>query len=112
MTEKGDRFHRMFLAMAHWQLGDKEKARELYAEGAAWIALHRKDNAELNRFRAEAEQLMEITEEDRNRLVEEYLDRQVDKTAEAPDEKPRKKGAGSGDQVSKKVQVEEPDTDP
>jgi eukaryotic-like serine/threonine-protein kinase len=51
MIPGGDREHRMFLAMAHWQLGDKDKARELYAQGAAWIAPHRKGSEEQGRFR-------------------------------------------------------------
>ena len=72
MIEQGDREHRMFLAMAHWQLGNKDKARELYAQGAAWIAAHAQDDEEQIRFRAEAEQLMGITESDRQQLVEQY----------------------------------------
>jgi hypothetical protein len=72
MIPRGDREHRMFLAMAHWQLGDKDKARERYAQGAAWIAEHQKDSGEQCRFRAEAEQLLEISEQERNRLIEQY----------------------------------------
>jgi tetratricopeptide (TPR) repeat protein len=83
----GDRAHRMFLAMAHWQLGNKEQARERYAEGAAWIASHRMNSEEQNRFRAEAEQLMEITPEERNRLVEEYLARPAEKKSDVPNER-------------------------
>jgi tetratricopeptide (TPR) repeat protein len=74
MIEGGDRGHRMFFAMAHWRLGDREKARELYAQGAIWIAAHRKNY----HFRAEAEELMGIGEEDRQRLVAAYLARQVE----------------------------------
>jgi hypothetical protein len=77
----------MFLAMAHWQLGNKEQARERYAEGAAWIASHRMNSEEQNRFRAEAEQLMEITPEERNRLVEEYLARPAEKKSDVPNER-------------------------
>jgi tetratricopeptide (TPR) repeat protein len=73
MLERGDRAHRMFLAMAHWRLGNQEKARELYAQGAVWIASNRRHDEKLNRFRAEAEQLMEITEAGRLRLLEQYL---------------------------------------
>jgi tetratricopeptide (TPR) repeat protein len=82
MLPAGDREHRMFLAMAHWQLGDKDKAHARYAQGAAWIALHGKGSEAQGRFRAEAEQLLEITAEDRQRLVEAYLTRQV---ADQPD---------------------------
>jgi tetratricopeptide (TPR) repeat protein len=90
MIEGGDRIHRMFFAMAHWQLGDKERARRLYAQGAAWIAEHRKNSEEHNRLRTEAEGLMGITEQDRNRLVEEYLARPADETAKPPNAKPAK----------------------
>ena len=107
MIEGGHRFYRMFFAMAYWQLGDKKTARELYTQGAAWIAEHRKDDEEQYRFRAEAEELMEITEEDRKRMVEEYLSRQ------APNGKSRKKPNGqridTGDQQPDKV---EKNTDP
>jgi tetratricopeptide (TPR) repeat protein len=58
MIPDGDREHRMFLAMAHWQLGDKDKARELYTQGAGWIAVHGKGIEEQARFQAEAEQLL------------------------------------------------------
>ena len=87
MIEEGDREHRMFLAMAHWQLGDKERARELYAQGAAWISEHRENSEKQIGFRAEAEELMKITEEDRKRLVEQYLAQPADKSAEGTNEK-------------------------
>jgi tetratricopeptide (TPR) repeat protein len=116
MTEGGDRFHRVFLAMAHWQLGDKEKARELYAQGAAWIAERRKNSEEQNRFRVEAEELMGLTEEDHRRLVEEYLARPADETAESPNEKPNEKPSDgeidTGDQNLQKVGPEGQDDDP
>jgi tetratricopeptide (TPR) repeat protein len=112
MIETGDRVHRMFFAMAHWQLGDKEKARELYAQGAAWIASHRKNSDGQRRFRAEAEELMEITEEERNRLVEEYLARPADKATEAPNEKPDENGTEGGDQGAEDVKPAEPATGP
>jgi tetratricopeptide (TPR) repeat protein len=91
MLEEGDRTHRMFLAMAHWKLGDKETAQELFAQGAAWIASHARDNEELSRFRAEAEELMKITEEDRKKLVEEYLAR-TNETAESSSERSGEEG--------------------
>jgi len=90
---------RMFLAIALWQLGEKEQAQQEYAEGAAWIAdsfekpkgqtsvSAEPDNgpdeeqdqtvqeyiSELVGIRTEVEHLMGITTEDRHRLVEEYL---------------------------------------
>jgi serine/threonine protein kinase/tetratricopeptide (TPR) repeat protein len=49
-----------FLAMAHWQLGDKGVAREFYDRGVAWMNDKSPYNAELLRFRAEAEALFGI----------------------------------------------------
>ncbi|MFO0888643.1 MAG: tetratricopeptide repeat protein [Isosphaeraceae bacterium] len=49
-----------FLAMAHWQLGDKEKAREWYGKAVTWMEKGGMDNPELKRFRAEAEALMQV----------------------------------------------------
>jgi serine/threonine protein kinase/tetratricopeptide (TPR) repeat protein len=46
----------LFLAMAHWQLGQQDEAREWYGKAAAWIRFNNADD-ELSRFRAEAEQL-------------------------------------------------------
>jgi len=56
-----------FLAMSHWRLGHLEEARRWYDKGVAH--LEGIDFAEdfLVRFRAEAEQLMGLTESDRQR---------------------------------------------
>ena len=58
--------------MSHWQLGHHDVARQRYVEGAAWIAVNRKNHAEQNRFREEAERLLGLSEQDRNELVAEY----------------------------------------
>jgi non-specific serine/threonine protein kinase/serine/threonine-protein kinase len=53
------------LAMAHWQLGDKEKAREWYDKAVAWMENFPKNqplNVQMWRFRAEAEELLELNE--------------------------------------------------
>jgi hypothetical protein len=47
-----------FLAMAHWQLGEAAKAREWYDTAVQRMGTNGKENAELIRFRAEAEKLM------------------------------------------------------
>jgi serine/threonine protein kinase/WD40 repeat protein/Tfp pilus assembly protein PilF len=47
-----------FLAMAHWQRGEKEEARRWQADAVRWMEKHAPSNAELRRFRAEAEQLV------------------------------------------------------
>ena len=47
-----------FLAMAHWQLGEKDKAREFYDRAVQWMDKNQPTHEELLRFRAEAEELM------------------------------------------------------
>jgi serine/threonine protein kinase/Tfp pilus assembly protein PilF len=61
-----------FLAMAHWQLGEKESARKLYTEGVAWLEAnkpqdgqgraHRLPVAEVRRFGAEAAALLGVAD--------------------------------------------------
>lgn len=71
----GDREHRMFYAMAHWQLGNKPRALELYAQGAAHVAITADAEAgQGKRFRSEAEALMGITESDRQKAVSGYFE--------------------------------------
>jgi Flp pilus assembly protein TadD len=36
LRKEGDDFTHLFLAMAHWQLGEKEKARACYDKAVAW----------------------------------------------------------------------------
>jgi eukaryotic-like serine/threonine-protein kinase len=71
MIDGGAPQYRIFLAMAHWQLGNKERARSSFAEGAAWI--QENSTEEGIRFRDEAEQLLELSAEDRAELIAEYL---------------------------------------
>jgi tetratricopeptide (TPR) repeat protein len=54
----GDSSDWFFLAMAHWQLGDKEQARRWYDKALGWMLQHRPKDEELCRFRAEAEALL------------------------------------------------------
>ncbi len=49
-----------FLAMAHRQLGDRGDARLWYDKAVEWMEKNQPKNEELRRFRAQAEQLMEI----------------------------------------------------
>jgi tetratricopeptide (TPR) repeat protein len=56
----GDSFDWFFLAMAHWQLGKKEKARRLYDQAVEWMDKNQPKNAELIRFRAEAAELLGV----------------------------------------------------
>jgi tetratricopeptide (TPR) repeat protein len=55
-----------FLAMAHWQLGEREKAREWYDTAVRWMEKNQPENAELRRFRAEAAPLLGIEETSKN----------------------------------------------
>jgi tetratricopeptide (TPR) repeat protein len=56
----GDAFDWFFLAMAHWQLGEKEEARKWYDQAAAWMDKNQPKNDDLRRFRAEAAELLEL----------------------------------------------------
>ncbi len=58
----GDSLDWFFLAMAHWQLGDREQARKDFARAVAWMDKNRPQDAELRRFRAEAADLLGIKE--------------------------------------------------
>jgi serine/threonine protein kinase/tetratricopeptide (TPR) repeat protein len=47
-----------FLAMAQWQLGERDKARQWYDRAVEWMDKNQPKNEDLRRFRAEAEELM------------------------------------------------------
>ena len=58
----GDSFDWFFLAMAHWKLGAKDKAREWYDKAVRWMDTNQPKNEELHRFRAEAAELLRPNE--------------------------------------------------
>ena len=58
----GDAFDWFFLGMAHWQLDHKDEARKWYDEAIEWMDKNQPQNDELRRFRAEAAELLGITE--------------------------------------------------
>jgi len=59
----GNAFDFFFLAMARWQLGDKDEARKWYQKGVEWMEQKKaQDDEELRRFRAEAQGLLGIGE--------------------------------------------------
>jgi serine/threonine protein kinase/tetratricopeptide (TPR) repeat protein len=60
LRKGGDSFDWFFLAMAHWQLGDRDKARSWYGKAVQWMEKNQPQNDELRRFRAEAEKLLGI----------------------------------------------------
>ena len=54
-----------FLAMSNWQLGQKDQARQCYDRAVQWMEKAQAwemDVEELRRFRAEAEELLKITD--------------------------------------------------
>jgi tetratricopeptide (TPR) repeat protein len=60
LRKGGDSYDWFFLAMAHWQLGEKGKARTWYDLAAQWMDKNQPTNEELLRFRAEAAELLGI----------------------------------------------------
>jgi tetratricopeptide (TPR) repeat protein len=60
LRKEGDSFDWFFLAMAHWQLREKDTAREWYDRAAEWMEKNQPTNEELIRFRAEAAGLLGI----------------------------------------------------
>jgi tetratricopeptide (TPR) repeat protein len=54
----GDSWPWFFLAMTHWQRGDKEAARRWYAKAVEWMQRQQPRDEELREFRAEAARLM------------------------------------------------------
>ena len=62
LRKGGDASDWFFLAMAHWQLGHKDEARKWYDKAVEWMDKNQPKNDELRRFRAEAAELLGITE--------------------------------------------------
>jgi serine/threonine protein kinase/tetratricopeptide (TPR) repeat protein len=58
----GDSSDWFVLAMAHWKLGEKDKAREWYDKAVEWMDKNEPNNKELRRFRAEAAELLKRKE--------------------------------------------------
>jgi eukaryotic-like serine/threonine-protein kinase len=54
----GDATDWLFLAMAHWQLGEKVEARKWYDRAADWMEKNHSTDNDLRRFRAEAQQVL------------------------------------------------------
>jgi eukaryotic-like serine/threonine-protein kinase len=57
---QSESFNSFFLAMAHWQLGDKPEGRSWYDKAVAWMEKNQPKDEELIRFRAEAAVLLEV----------------------------------------------------
>jgi hypothetical protein len=54
----GDSFDWFYLAMAHWRLGNYDKARTWFVQAVQWMDKHKPQDDELRRFRAEAEAIL------------------------------------------------------
>jgi tetratricopeptide (TPR) repeat protein len=61
----GDSFDYFFLAMAHHQLGNHAEARRWYDRAVQWMDQNAPKDDELLRFRAEAAELLGVTEDQR-----------------------------------------------
>jgi hypothetical protein len=55
-------FNAFFLAMAHWQLGEKQAVRGWFDKAVSWMEKNRPKDEDLVRFRAEAAALLEVNE--------------------------------------------------
>src|SRR5262249_14075756 len=62
LRKGGDSNDWFFLAMAHWQLGEKDKAREWYHRAVQWMEKNQPTDAYLGRSGAEAGELWELKE--------------------------------------------------
>jgi tetratricopeptide (TPR) repeat protein len=54
----GDSFQWFLLAMAYWQLGNKDQARQWYDRAVEWMDKNKPKNDELGRFRTEAREML------------------------------------------------------
>ena len=63
----GDGFDWVFLAMARWQQGEKEEARNCYDQAIRWMEKNRPNHEELRGLRLEAAALLQIDQRTRNR---------------------------------------------
>ncbi|MEX2553622.1 MAG: protein kinase, partial [Actinomycetota bacterium] len=60
LGQGGDSSEWFFLAMAQWQLGQKDEARKRYDQAVAWMDKNRPGDQDLRRFRAEAAELLGV----------------------------------------------------
>jgi eukaryotic-like serine/threonine-protein kinase len=58
LLDRCDAEHSLYLAMAHWQEGDRERARVWYDQAIAWIERYHPANERLDRLREEAQLLL------------------------------------------------------
>jgi tetratricopeptide (TPR) repeat protein len=58
LANGGDAQQWLFLAMAHWQTGNHQEARQWYDKAVAWLDKNHPADEEYDRFRAEATELL------------------------------------------------------
>ncbi len=63
LRQGGDASERFFLAMAHWQQGHKDEARNWYNQAFQWMDKNGPGVEELHRFRREAAALLGVQEQ-------------------------------------------------
>ena len=81
------------LAMAHWQLGEKEQARQSYDKGVAWMDEKAPKDDELIRFRAEATELLGVETDTKSKAITEEAASsggQVESKPQPPESPPSK----------------------
>lgn len=61
LTGRNQAVNSLFQAMAHWRLGEKEKAQSHYAQAMAWLGTRQGDE-DFRRFRSEAAELLGVTD--------------------------------------------------
>ncbi len=79
------------LAMAHWQLGEKEEARRWYAKSDQWFSEKKPDYYLLLRFRDEAAELLGVQETEEEKKAAQELKTESDaeiKPLKDPDQTP------------------------
>jgi len=62
LRQSGDSSDWFFMAMSHWQLGEKDKSRESYDQAVKWMQKNAPKHPELIRFRNEAAALLGVNE--------------------------------------------------
>ena len=60
LSNGGNSYDWFFLAMAHWQLGEKEKACQWFDKAVQWMDKNMPKGRDLGRFRAEAAELLKV----------------------------------------------------
>jgi tetratricopeptide (TPR) repeat protein len=60
LRKGGASYDWFLLAMAHWKLGEKDKARERYDKAVEWMDKNEPNNEELRRLRAEAAEVLGV----------------------------------------------------